>query len=192
MQHGDPPAADAGATLDYLATRATYPAVHAGAVLGALIGLMGLLSLAASMRIDAAWLLARAGVVSAVVGLAVFTVESTSEGLGLSVLAKEAAAAIDTPRADLVRATDAIAEGTHGPSLVGMALLIGIPLIVMGLAIVLDADPSWLGWTGLGIGASPCSHRWCCSCRRMPSPVFCCTACWHLSWPRCGWQRVGS
>lgn len=142
------------ATSVDVANRPTYPAVHVAAVLGALIGVMGLVSMASSMRADAAWLLARAGVVSAVIGLAVFTVESTSEGLGLSVLAKEAASATGAHRADLVRATSGIAEGTYGPSLMGMAVLIGIPLVLVGSAMVMDTYPSWLGWAGICIGAA--------------------------------------
>ena len=35
-----------------------------------------------------------------------------------------------------------------------MALLIGLPLLLFGLALVTDAYPSWLGWTGTVIGAA--------------------------------------
>ncbi|HEY0451384.1 hypothetical protein, partial [Actinophytocola sp.] len=42
----------------------------------------------------------------------------------------------------------------HGPSLIGMALLIGVPLTLLGLAMTLEAYPSWLGWTGAVVGAA--------------------------------------
>jgi hypothetical protein len=35
-----------------------------------------------------------------------------------------------------------------------MALLIGVPLLLLGLALVLDTCPSWLGWTGIVVGAA--------------------------------------
>jgi hypothetical protein len=34
-----------------------------------------------------------------------------------------------------------------------MALLIGLPLLLLGIAMVLDQYPSWLGWAGIIIGA---------------------------------------
>ena len=33
-----------------------------------------------------------------------------------------------------------------------MALMIGVPLLLLGVAMVLDQYPSWLGWTELVIG----------------------------------------
>jgi hypothetical protein len=45
---------------------------------------------------------------------------------------------------EFVRAARAVAAATHGPSLVAMAVLIGLPLLLFGLAMVLDRYPSWL------------------------------------------------
>lgn len=111
-------------------------------------------STASSCGRPSAWLVSRAAVASAVVGLAVFSVESTSEGLGLPELADAATGGTPGERAELVRAAHAIAAATHGPSLIGMALLIGVPLTLFGLALALDTYPSWLGWTGTTIGAA--------------------------------------
>jgi len=33
-----------------------------------------------------------------------------------------------------------------------MALLVGLPLLLFGIAIVLENYPSWLGWAGIVIG----------------------------------------
>ena len=33
-----------------------------------------------------------------------------------------------------------------------MVLMIGVPFLLLGIAIMLDRYPSWLGWTGLVIG----------------------------------------
>ena len=84
------------------------------------------------------------------VGLAIFGVESTSEGLALPELTREASN--PSQQAELVRVARAVAAATHGPSLVAMAALVGLPLLLFGIAIVLDEYPSWLGWAGIVIG----------------------------------------
>jgi hypothetical protein len=100
----------------------------------------------------ASWLIAQAAVLSATVGLAIFGVESTSEGLALAELAKAAANADPGQQVEQVRAARAVAAVTHGPSLVAIALMIGIPLLLLGIAMVLDVYPTWLGCAGVVIG----------------------------------------
>ena len=152
LLHGDTPAADAEAALNFVRNRPIYPTVHIFAVLAALVSLIGLLALTRSLSRPASWLIGQAAVVSATVGLAIFGVESTSEGLALPELAAAAATADPTQQAELVRAARAVAAVTHGPSLVAMALLIGLPLLLLGIAMVLDRYPSSLGWAGIVIG----------------------------------------
>jgi hypothetical protein len=154
LLHGDTPAADADAALAFVAVRPGYAAVHILALFAAAVTLAGLLALAGSLRRPAAWLLGRAGAASAVVGLAIFGAESTSEGLALPELAAAAARAAPGDRAELVRAARSVAAATHGPSLAAMALLVGLPLLLFGVALVLDAYPSWLGWVGAAVGAA--------------------------------------
>jgi hypothetical protein len=149
LLHGDTPAADAEAALTFVRNRPIYPTVHMFAVLAALVVVMGLLSLTRSLNRPGAWLIGQAAVVSATIGLAIFGVESTSEGLALPELA-DAASKVD--RVEFIRAAHAVAAATHGPSLLAMALMIGVPLLLLGIAMVLDQYPSWLGWTGLVIG----------------------------------------
>jgi hypothetical protein len=152
LLHGDPPAADPEAALRFLASRPSYPAVHLIAVFAAVITLAGQLALASSLGRPSAWLIGRAAVASEVVGLAIFGTESTSEGLALHQLAEAASRAEPAERAELVQAARAVAAVTHGPSLVAMALLIGVPLLLFGVALVLDSYPSWLGWSGMVVG----------------------------------------
>ena len=91
---------------------------------------------------------------SSTVGLAIFGVESTSEGLALPELAEAASKVDPAQRVEFVRAARTVAAAIHGPSLVAMALMIGVPLLLFGIAMVLDRYPSWLGWTGLVIGGA--------------------------------------
>ena len=150
--HGDTPAAEAAAALNFVRTRPIYAAVHVFAVLAALVSLIGLLALTRSLIRPGSWLIGQAAVISATIGLAIFGVESTSEGLALTELSREASNADPSQQAELVRAARAVAAATHGPSLVAMALLVGLPLLLFGIAIVLDEYPSWLGWAGIVIG----------------------------------------
>ncbi|MEU8251370.1 DUF4386 family protein [Nonomuraea sp. NPDC048916] len=152
LLHGDTPAADAQAALDFVASRPTYAAVHLIAVFAALIAMAGLISLIKSLTHPTARMLGRVGLASSAVGLAVFSVESTSEGLALPELAEAAAKAAPGGRAELVRAAHAVAMTTHGPSLAAMALLYGVPLLLFGVAMALDNYPSWLGWAGTVVG----------------------------------------
>ena len=150
--HGDTPAADAAAALNFVRNRPIYPAVHVFAVLAALVVVIGLLAVARSLSRQASWLIAQAGLVSATVGLAIFAVESTSEGLALPELASAAAHADPSQRVEFVRVAHAVVAATHGPSLAAMALMIGVPLLLLGIAMVLDVYPIWLGWAGVVIG----------------------------------------
>ena len=115
LLHGDTPAADAEAALNFVRNRPIYPTVHIFAVLAALVSLIGLLALTRSLSRPASWLIGQAAVVSATVGLAIFGVESTNEGLALPELAAAAANADPTQQAELVRAARAVAAVTHGP-----------------------------------------------------------------------------
>src|SRR4029453_12632047 len=113
--------------------------------LAALVVVIGLLALARSFDRPGSWLIGQAAVVSATVGLAIFGVESTSEGLALPELAAAAAKVDPSQQAEFVRAARAVGAAIHGPSLVAMTLLIGLPLLLLGIAMVLDHYPSWLG-----------------------------------------------
>src|SRR5829696_2502221 len=141
-------------SLNFVRNRPIYPTVHLFAVLAALVVVIGLLGLTRSFDLPGSWLFGQAAVVSAMVGLAIFGVESTSEGLALPELAEAASKVDPAQRVEFVRAADAVAAATHGPSLVAMALMIGVPLLLLGIAMVLDRYPSWLGWTGALIGGA--------------------------------------
>jgi hypothetical protein len=86
LLHGDTLAADADAALTFVAGRPTYAAVHIVAVLAAMTITIGIMAFASSLARPSAWLLGRAATTTAVIGAAIFGVESTSEGLALPAL----------------------------------------------------------------------------------------------------------
>src|SRR5215218_11506723 len=63
LLHGDTPAADAEAALNFVRNRPIYPAVHMFAVLGALVVVIGLLGLTRSLDRPGSWLIGQAAVV---------------------------------------------------------------------------------------------------------------------------------
>jgi hypothetical protein len=73
-----------------------------------------------------------------------------------------------------------------------MALMIGVPLLLLGIAMVLDQYPSWLGWTGLAIGGitmlAAVGLFLIPACFRASS----CTGCWARLSRSSGWWRRGS
>ena len=152
--HGDTPGADAAASLTFVATRPIYAGVHITAVFAALLTVAGLISMAGTFTHPIAWALGRLGAASSLVGLAIFGVESTSEGLALPELAAASASASRDQHAELVRASHAVLAVTHGPSLVAVALLFGVTLILFGMSLTYDVYPSWLGWIGIMIGVA--------------------------------------
>lgn len=152
--HGDTPGADPRASLTFVAARPVYASLHIGAVFAALLTLAGLIALVGSLNHPGARLLGLLGMASSLVGMAVFSVESTSEGLALPELAHASASASAEQSADFARTAQAVLAATHGPSLVAIAVLYGVSLMLFGLAAVLDAYPSWLGWAGMVVGAA--------------------------------------
>jgi Domain of unknown function (DUF4386) len=152
--HGDTPGDDPDASLTFVAGRPAYAGIHIGAVLAAVLSLAGPIALVGSLTHPTARLLGRLGLAASLIGLGIFGVESTSEGLALPELASTAAHASPDQRADLVRAAHAVLAVTHGPSLVAVALLYGVAAVALGLAITFDDYPSWLGWSGLAVGAA--------------------------------------
>lgn len=153
LVHGDIPAGDPHASLLFVMHRSSYAAVHVTAALAMLVTVSGLMAMARALRHPVSWLIGRSAIVAAVAGWAVFTVESTSEGMALPVLARLANTTDAALRADLTQSARTIAEATYGPSLVAMALMIGIPLLLVGVAMVLDHQfPAWLGVIGAVLG----------------------------------------
>jgi hypothetical protein len=148
------PAEDGEATLEFVATRPGYALVQVTAFLAAVVGVIAMAALASSFTHAAAWLLGRAGVVSGMVGVAIFGFQSSSEGLALPELADAFQTAAPADQADLVRIAHAVSEVTQGPSLVALALLFGTSLVLLGSAIVKDTYPSAVGWAGALVGTA--------------------------------------
>jgi hypothetical protein len=154
LAHGDLPAARPEAALRFITAHPAYAGVHLGAIGGVLVWGGGLITLSGTLGHRFARVLGRLGAASVLVGAAIFIVDFSIDGVAGQALAKAWAAAPPPGRADLVRAADTAFTMLRGTSLTSVAILWGLPLVLFGQAVLLEGYPSWLGWTGLAVGAA--------------------------------------
>jgi hypothetical protein len=114
---------------------------------------MGVSVLPSVLERPAASALAQLAVVGAVVGAAVFVIQFAIDGFGHHALAEQWTNAPTDEQASLARLVERLEVLLQGPAFAWTALLWGVPLVLFGLALVLDQrSGSWLGWGGLLLG----------------------------------------
>jgi hypothetical protein len=153
MFHGDLPAGDAQAAVRFLQVHPYYVVVHLSAVLGALVATGGYVLLASTFARPWGWVLGRLGMASALVGMAVFVTDFSTDGRSGQSLGAAYAAAAPAARPDIVQSADTIFTALYGASLTAIAVLWGLTLILFALALNSERYPAWLAWPGLVIGA---------------------------------------
>jgi hypothetical protein len=153
LAHGDLPAADANAALQFISERPMYAGVHLGSVLGVLVWVAGFVALSGTLGNGLSRELGRLGAASMLVGAAIFVVEHSIDGAAGHDLAKAWATAAPAARADLVLAAQTAFTMLRGPSLTAIIALWGFPLLLFGLAVRLESYPAWLAWSGVAVGA---------------------------------------
>jgi hypothetical protein len=154
LAHGDLPAAEPEAALRFITNHPAYAAVHLGTILGVLVWAGGLIALSGTLTHQVARLLGRLGAASVLVGAAIFTVEHSIDGAAGQALARAWAAAPAAGQAEVVRAVDIAFTMIRGTSVIAVAVLWGLPPALFGRALMLEDHPSWLGWTGVAVGAA--------------------------------------
>jgi hypothetical protein len=153
LGHGDLPAADAPAALRFISAHPFYAGVHIGTIVGVLAWAGGIVALSDTLAGGLARVLGRLGVASVLVGAAVFIVDFSIDGVAGQDLATEWAAATPADRAGLELAAQTAFTILRGTSLTSILILWGLPLLLVGWALLLEAYPAWLGRSALGIGA---------------------------------------
>jgi hypothetical protein len=154
LSHGDLPAADPPAAMRFIADHPFYAGVHIGTVLGVLAWVGGIVALSGTISAGLAGLLGRLATASVLVGAAVFIVDFSIDGVAGQDLATTWAAAAPTARPELELAARTAFTILRGTSLTSILILWGVPLLLLGRALLLEAYPAWLGWTGLTAGAA--------------------------------------
>jgi hypothetical protein len=153
LSHGDLPAADAPAAMRFIADHPFYAGVHIGTVLGVLAWVGGIVALAGTITARLAGVLGRLATASVLVGAAVFIVDFSIDGVAGQDLATTWAAATPADRPELELAARTAFTILRGTSLTSILILWGVPLLLLGRALLLEAYPAWLGRSALGIGA---------------------------------------
>ncbi|MPZ74887.1 MAG: hypothetical protein GEU74_17030 [Nitriliruptorales bacterium] len=154
LAHGDLPAADPPAALQFITGHPAYAGVHLGAILGVLVWTCGIVTLAVTFTHGLAGALARWGAASVLVGAAIFITDFSIDGVAGQDLAAAWATASPAGRAVLELAYQTAATILRGTSLASIVILWGLPLVLFGRALVLEGYPAWLGWTGLASGVA--------------------------------------
>lgn len=151
--HGDLPAGEPEAALRFITGHPFYAGVHLGTICGVLAWAAGLIVLSRSLVHPSARLLGRLGVASVLVGSAIFIVDFSVDGVAGQDLAAAWAAAPHAGQAEVVQAAGIAFSMLRGTSLTAIAILWGLPLALLGRAVVLDGYPAWLGRAGLALSA---------------------------------------
>ena len=153
LLHGDLPAADAPAALAFITRHPFYAGIHIGTILGVLVWAGGIVALSGTLTSGQAGILGRVGTASVLVGAAVFIVDFSIDGVAGQDLATAWQAAPPAERPELELAARTAFTILRGTSLTSILILWGFPLLLLGRALLLEAYPAWLGWTGMAIGA---------------------------------------
>jgi hypothetical protein len=152
LAHGDLPAADAPAALGFITRHPFYAGIHIGAIVGVLAWAGAIIVLSGTLTNGLGRVLGRLGAASVLVGAAVFIVDFSIDGVAGQDLATAWAAATPADRADLELVARTAFTILRGTSLTSILILWGLPLLLFGRALLLEAYPAWLGWSALSIG----------------------------------------
>ncbi len=128
--------------------------VHLAIAIGGLLVLGGLFAVSRSLEGATAVALARVAFTTALVGVALNTIEMAADGIGLKLAADTWAAATPPEKTAAFYGAYAISRIGAGLAFMQVIVLFGLTVGGFGLAMVLGAGyPRWLGWVGLAVGA---------------------------------------
>lgn len=129
-----------------------WPAVHLGFIIGAFLWAGAFGSLAASLRRELGWSLARWASSALIIGAAIHVVDASLNGFVMSELADLWAR--DGGNAQVVQSADTLLLILKGLWANVLIFFHGISFILMGMAVAKGEHyPAWLGWIGAFGGA---------------------------------------
>jgi hypothetical protein len=152
LAHGDLPAADAPAALAFITRHPFYAGIHLGTILGVLAWVGGIVAFSGTLTSGLAGALGRVGTASVLVGAAVFIVDFSIDGVAGQDLAAAWEAATPAQRPELELAARTGFTLLRGTSLTAILILWGVPLLLLGRAMLAEGYARWLGWSGVWTG----------------------------------------
>lgn len=153
LLHGDLPDQTTTSLLTFIADR-PWALHHLAMILCLLLWIAALAGLAHSLTRSAAWVLGRLGVGSAMLGMTVLLWHYNIDGPALEQVADAWVASEGAGKATHLERGTILTTATSAMFPLYVALLLGLPFVLFGLAVALSGDyPAWLGWVGAMAGA---------------------------------------
>ncbi|MEB3370090.1 hypothetical protein [Saccharopolyspora mangrovi] len=150
--HGDLPDQSTESLLTFIADR-PWALHHLLIAFCFLLWIGALSGLSHSFTGGKAWVLGRLGQTTSVLGMAVLLWHYNLDGPALEHVADAWVEAEGVEKAVLLERGTILTEATSGMFPLYVALLLGLPFVLFGLAVVCSDDyPSWLGWVGAAAG----------------------------------------
>jgi hypothetical protein len=153
LVHGDLPDQTTEIALNHIARRPEWPTLKLTLIASIMMWVGAFIALASSLTRGASWLLSRMAAACLMIGAAVVVVEYSILGYEIKRLADAWQAATSAEREHLVLIAETQLAVTNGLFLSFIAWLLGLPYVLMGLAVALDGRyGSWLGWLAVAGG----------------------------------------
>lgn len=153
LLHGDLPDQTTESVLSFIANR-PWALHHLGIVVCFLLWVAALAGLAYSLSGGAAWVLGRLGQLAALLGMVVLLWHYNIDGPALETVADAWVASDGAEQAMHLERGAILILATTGMFPLYVALLLGLPFLLFGVAFVLSTNyPSWLGWIAAVAGA---------------------------------------
>ncbi|TDD41553.1 hypothetical protein [Saccharopolyspora elongata] len=153
LLHGNLPDETTESLLTYIARR-PWALHHMAIVFCFLLWIVALTGLAQSLKRSGAWVLGRLGLGCAMLGMGVLLWHYNIDGPALEQVADAWAASSGAEQAVHLERGTVLTMATNAMFPLYVTLLLGLPFILFGIAIVLSTNyPSWLGWIAAAAGA---------------------------------------
>jgi hypothetical protein len=151
--HGDLPAGDAHAAMQFISTHFFYKGVHLGDVIGVMITVIGFVSFSSTLTNRNAKIIGWLSIAILVVGAAVHILEFSIDGHAGETLAHSWKNASISEQSEIEHSAGTVFIALHGPALVSISMLWALSVVLLAWAIRHDNYPSWLCWAGWIVGA---------------------------------------
>jgi hypothetical protein len=150
--HGDLPAGDAHAAMEFISSHSFYKGVHLGDVLGVMITVIGFVSFSSTLMTRNAKVIGWLSVAIIVLGAAVHIMEFSIDGHAGETLAHRWMNSSLSEQSEIEHSAGTVFIALHGPALVSISMVWALSVVLLAWAIRHDNYPYWLSWVGWIVG----------------------------------------